>query len=660
MTRELLPVPAFLPLLCPASTLLMDRFVYWIALAIVSTLRVLPLRICFGLGMGLGTIAWAILPGYRRLAKENLSRALRTGNSKFRPTLVTLRHFQRLGANICSSFRVAAMSEAEVRRCATVENIEAVTAALHRGKGVVLMISHIGNWELFAQANFHAAPYPTGTVYQSIRNRYIDDLINGDRRRKGVATFDRKRGLGKALTLLREGGLVAVLVDQHAGPSGIWTPLFNRLCSTSPLAASLAIGTGAAIVPMAVQTVGFAKWKIIAKPEILLDSDDPALITARVNRVLEEQILDSPEDWFWVHARWKVPWPDFLLAQSKRGVYLPDGCNPMTLQKFRILVRSSNWLGDAVMSAPAVRAIKAGRPDAVVTVLSPAKLADFWRAMPEVDDVVEIAPKGNVFGVAWKIRGKFDVAILFPNSARSALEVWLAGIPRRVGYEGHKRAWMLNQIVSEPKKSKKAQRPQHHTARYMRIAEKIGAEPCDIIFPSQPRPVGRIRLGICPGAEYGGAKRWQPVRFRRMMQMVTKQIDCEWTIVGVEKDRQLATEIEEDLRDVECTNLAGKTTLAQLIEVLRGLDVLVSNDTGTMHLAAALGVPVVAIFGSTEPQLTAPLGENQIIIRHQVECSPCFLRECPLDFRCMDSITADEVAQAVLLLTTEKHHLPKV
>jgi len=658
--RELLPVAAFLPLLCPVSTLLMDRFVYWIALAIVSTLRVLPLGVCFGLGAVVGTVAWLILPGYRRLAKENLSKALGTDNPKFRPSLVTLRHFQRLGANICSSFRVAAMSEAEVRRCATVENIEAVTTALHRGKGVVLMISHIGNWELFAQANFHAAPYPTGTVYQSIRNRFIDDLINGDRRRKGVATFDRKRGLSKALTMLREGGLVAVLVDQHAGPSGIWTPLFNRLCSTSPLAASLAIGTGAAIIPMAVQTVGFAKWKIIAKAEIRVDSEDPALITARVNRVLEEQIRDSPEDWFWVHARWKVPWPDFLLAQSKRGVYLPDGCNPMSLQKFRILIRSSNWLGDAVMSAPAVRAIKAARPDTVVTILSPAKLADFWRAMPEVDDVIEIPAKSGVFRVAWKIRGKFDVAILFPNSARSALEVWLAGIPRRVGYEGHKRAWMLNQVVPEPKKSKKVQRPRHHAERYMRIAEKIGATPGELIFPSVPRPAGRIRLGVCPGAEYGGAKRWQPVRFRRMMQTVANQIDCEWTIVGVEKDRVLATEIAEDLRDVKCENLTGKTTLAQLIDVLRGLDVLVSNDTGTMHLAAALGVPVVAIFGSTEPQLTAPLGENQIIIRHQVECSPCFLRECPLDFRCMDSITAEEVTQAVLKLTSHKLSLAQI
>lgn len=605
----------------------------------------------------LGFGAWVILPSYRRLAKQNLSRAFSKSHSRAEISRMTRRHFSRLGANICCAFRVAAMNEEEVRRCADIENLEAVTEALHRGKGVVLMISHIGNWELFAQANFHARPYPTGTVYQSMRNKYVDDLINRDRRRSGVATFDRKRGLGKALTLLREGGLVAVLVDQHAGTSGIWTPLFDTLCSTSPLAASMAIGTGATIVPMAVHTTGFAKWKIIAKPAIHPDSDDVAALTAKVNRALEEQIRDSPEDWFWVHNRWKVPHPDFLLAQSKRGVYLPDTYDPMTLQPFRILIRSSNWLGDAVMSAPAVRAIKNGRPDANVTILTQAKIADFWRAMPEVDDVISIPERAGVFGVAWKIRGKYDVAILFPNSARSALEVWLAGIPRRLGYAGHKRAWMLNQIISEPK-SKKPLRPVHHGARYMRIAEKTGAAATPLTFPAVARPDGSIRLGVVPGAEYGPAKRWQPIRFRRMMQLVSDTIPCSWVILGVKKDRVLADEIADGLSGVDCRNLTGKTSLAELIEILRGLDVLVSNDTGTMHLAAALGVPVVAIFGSTEPMLTAPLGERQIIIRHQVECSPCFLRECPIDFRCMDEVSADEVKDAVLTLTREKHPAP--
>lgn len=616
----------------------------------VSILRLLPLRLCFALGAVLGIGAWAILPRYRRLATQNLHHVF-ASDPRYRGRIgaLTFRHFARLGANLCCSFRVAAMNEAQIRRCAPIENVEILRAALERGKGVVLMISHIGNWELFAQANFYGRPYPMGTVYQAIRNTHIDELINGDRRRLGVATFDRKRDLAKARALLKSGGLVGVLVDQHAGPSGVWMPFFDKLCSTSPLAASLAIGTGAAVIPMAVQTVGFGRWKIITREEIPVDTTDTSDLAYRMNTVLADQIRESPEDWFWVHNRWKTPHPDFLLARSKRGIYLPEGYDPMQLKTFRILIRSSNWLGDAVMSAPAVRAIKNGRPDARVTILCQAKLADFWRAMPEVDDVIAIPSGHGPLRVSLKIRGKFDVAVLFPNSARSALEAWLAGIPRRVGYLGHQRKWMLNQVIPERKKSKKIRRPEHHAARFMRIAEGIGGAAEPLTFPARPMPDGPIRFGICPGAEYGPAKRWHPNRFRRMMQEVSSRVDCEWLVFGVEKDRPLADEILEDLRtDVKVTNLVGKTSLAELITALQSVRALVTNDTGTMHLAAALGVRIVAIFGSTEPMLTAPLGANQRILRHQVECSPCFLRECPIDFRCMDGVNTADVAAAVL------------
>jgi len=451
----------------------------------------------------------------------------------------------------------------------------------------------------------------------------------------------------RAMRLLRDGGLVAVLVDQHAGTSGIWTPLFGALASTSPLAASMALRTGAAIVPMAVFTDGFARWRILANEPIPYDGTRPEQLTADINRALEKQIRLSPADWFWVHNRWKIPHPNFLLAREKRGIHLPPDTDPMSLKPFRILIRSSNWLGDAVMSAAAVRAIKNGRPDARVTILTRDKLADFWRAVPEVDDVIPIDDKIGVFRVAWLLRGRFDVAVLFPNSARSALEVWLAGIRRRVGYSGHQREWMLNQIIREPKK--KSLRPRRHVERHLRIAEKIGAPETTAEPLIRPIPDGPIRIGICPGAEYGPAKQWYPIRYRRVMESVAARIDGAFVIVGVGKDRPLADEIESGFTG-RVENLAGRTSLRELIEELRRMHVLVTNDTGTMHLAAFLGVPVVAIFGSTEPALTGPIGTNHIVIRHQVECSPCFLRECPLDFRCMESVTVDEVANAVLSL----------
>ncbi len=623
----------------------MDRVVYAIVLVVVTTIRALPLKVCFALGWGIGALLWAILPGYRRLARENLQRALGREYSAAALRRLTFRHFTTLGANTCCAFKMTALSNAQIRACTTPENMERLDAAHARDRGVVFIISHIGNWELLAQINFFHPQIKSGTVYQAIRNVRIDDLINRDRRARGVATFDRKRGVTKAVSLLREGGLVGVLVDQHSGDAGVWMPFFDSLASTSPLAASLAIRTGAAVVPCAILTDGFAHWRIAMGEEIVYPANaDTNALTADITRALEAQIRRSPADWFWVHNRWKMPHPDFLLARAKRGLYLPPGTDPMNLRPFRILIRSSNWLGDAVMSSLAVRAIKQGRPDARVTILTRDKLADFWRAIPEVDEVIGVPEDAGVFKVAWRIRGRFDVAVLFPNSARSALEVWLGGIRRRVGYLGHNREWMLNQIILEPKKEL---RPRHHAARYLRMAEKMGAPSIPLSIATAPCPSGPIRIGVCPGAEYGGAKRWYPQRFRRMMQKVSAEIDCTWVIVGVNRDAPIADEILSGFNG-KVENLVGRTSLKELIAEVQGMHTLVTNDTGTMHLAASIGTPVVALFGSTEPLLTRPLGPDHTIIRHQVECSPCFQRECPLDFRCMNAITVDEVAAAVL------------
>jgi len=630
----------------------MDRVVYGIVWVIVTVIRALPIKVCFAFGSGIGALLWAILPGYRRLAKENLERALGREYSPSQVRRLAFRHFVTLGANTCCAFKMAAMSEAQIKACIVAENIPALTRAVEAGQGIVLMISHIGNWELFAQVGFFAR-IKAATIYQAIRNRRIDDLINEDRRAKGVATFDRKRGVTKAISLLREGGLVGVLVDQHSGDAGIWTPFFNSLASTSPLAASLAVGTGATVLPAAVFTEGFARWRIAFSDEIVYEKSDPDALTAAINRALEAQIRRSPADWFWVHNRWKMPHPQFLLARTKRGLYLPADCNPMNLRPFRILIRSSNWLGDAVMSSLAVRAIKQGRPDARVTILTREKLAGFWRSVPEVDDIIAVPEEAGVFKIALRIRNRFDVAVLFPNSSRSGLEVWLAGIRRRVGYIGEKRGWMLNQIIPEPKRE---MRPRHHAARYLRIAEKMGSPSIPLSFPTAPCPEGPIRIGICPGAEYGGAKRWYPARFRKMMDRVASEIDCTFVIVGVNRDLPIVRDV---LRGFEgkVEDLVGETSLSQLIEELRRMQTLVSNDTGTMHLAASLGVPVVALFGSTEPLLTRPLGEDHIILRHQVECSPCYQRECPVDFRCMAAISPEEVGDAVLDMISRRRQL---
>ncbi len=336
-------------------------------------------------------------------------------------------------------------------------------------------LSHLGCWELFAQVfPTHFGYVRLSTVYQSLGNRHIDADVQRKRARAGVELFDRRKGFQHAAVLLRSGGVIGILTDQHAGDHGLWTPFFGRLASTTPLPALLAKRTRAAVIAAAIVTDGPARWRMVFTPRIDAPGDSVAAITAKINGALEEQIRRAPEDWFWVHNRWKTPKPNFLLTNYKRGVYLPENGSATKLQPFRILIRGTNWLGDSVISAAAVRAIKLGRPDAHVTVAAPAKLAPVWKLIPEVDEVLPL-PTDSLLATAKLLRRQqpFDVAILFPNSLRSALEVWLARIPRRVGYRGHHRSWLLNQLVPDRPRLGPIEHQVHH---YLHIARHLGAD----------------------------------------------------------------------------------------------------------------------------------------------------------------------------------------
>ncbi|MEO6871571.1 MAG: lipopolysaccharide heptosyltransferase II, partial [Chthoniobacterales bacterium] len=327
----------------------------------------------------------------------------------------------------------------------------------------------------------------------------------------------------------------------------------------------------------------------------------------------------------------------------KRAVFVPNESTG-ELQPFRILIRASNWLGDSVISIPAVRAIKAGRPDAHVTILAPEKIAAVWRLLPEVDAVLSLGEM-SLPAVCRLLRKqpRFDVGVIFPNSLRSALELWLGGVPRRVGYAGHQRRWLLQQVVAPVERPGP---PVHQVEHYLDIARSLGtmAEPGEIALARSTPASGRF--GLCPGAEYGPAKRWLPERFAE----TAAALGGHWVLFGTAKDAEAGAPIAAALGE-NCTNLIGKTTLEELIDELRKCALLLTNDTGTMHLATLLSVPVVAVFGSTEPTLTGPLGRRSVVVRHQVECSPCFLRECPLDFRCMKAVTAEEVARSAVILS---------
>ena len=649
------------PLSIMASLFLMDRLLYLLALGLVTLIRILPITVCFVAGQFLGLFIWVILPSYRRLSKQNLRIAFGSSMSDRETSLITLKHFVNLGANIVSSIKIPALSEQELRSRLGFDQeqnwIDWVVGAKAGDHGTVAALSHFGNWEINAQIAEFVKPRQAGCVYQALRSPLMDDLVNRDRRSRGVHTFDRKKEMQGAATLLKAGGVVGVLTDQHAGNAGIWMPLFGKLASTSPLAASLAQRTDSLLVQVSVRTVGLARWVIHTSSPVQTEGRGIEEITMDLNHLLEQEVRHSPSDWFWVHNRWKTPHPNFLLKEAKRGVYLPPGTSSGDLQPFRLLVRSPNWLGDACMSAPSIRALKEGRPDIHLTILSPAKLASLWHEIAEVDAVLEIPAKASPLSVAKLIRksGRYDAAFLLPNSIRSALEVWLAGIPRRVGRMIHRGGKLINQRMT----GKHQRHPTiHQSEDLLAIVRQLGGSaPTPRTIRSSgsdcvnKKHVSNMtpRIGICPGAEYGSAKRWPLERYRSVIEHISKDHDITWVIVGTIKDEPFGAELARNFSG-KVENLCGKTTLSELIVELKKFQLLLTNDTGTMHLADLLGIPVVALFGSTEPDLTGPVGVTvppHRILRRKVECNPCYLRECPIDFRCMNELTVEMVTATV-------------
>ncbi|CAA9237787.1 MAG: ADP-heptose--lipooligosaccharide heptosyltransferase II [uncultured Chthoniobacterales bacterium] len=627
---------------------MLDFSIYVLYRAASAIVGLIPLRVLFTAGEFFGFIAWLVSPQYRRLARENLQIAFGREQSARQLSRLTRKHFQRLGSSLLCTVKIGTMPLEKAAKHLTIGNVDVVHNELRAGRPVVFVLSHLGPWELLAQLLARELNYVRlGVVYQQLGNRYIDADVRQKRARAGVELFDRREGFHGAIELLRCGGVMGVLSDQHAGDQGLWTPFFGRLASTSPLPGLLAKRTKAVVISAAVYTSGTAQWRVEFTSHLNEPRDSVESITAKANVALAEQISVAPEDWFWVHNRWKTPKPNFLLQRYKRGVYLPPETST-TLKPFRILIRGTNWLGDSVISVPAVRAIKSGRPDAHVTVAAPEKLAAVWKLVPEVDEVLPL-PASSPLGVARLLRSReaFDVAVLFPKSLRSALEVWLAGIPRRVGFAGHHRRALLNQVVPDLPRNGPIQ---HQVHEYLHIARHLGADVASATLPPIASRNGnddQLVLGLCPGAEYGPAKRWLPERFAEVAARVAGERAVQWVLFGTAADAE-SGKIIADALGARCDNRIGRTTLDELTAELRRCRLLLTNDTGTMHLATLLGVPVVAVFGSTEHRLTGPLGDRNVVVRHHVECSPCFLRKCPIDFRCMHAVTSDEVVAQVL------------
>jgi len=333
----------------------------------------------------------------------------------------------------------------------------------------------------------------------------------------------------------------------------------------------------------------------------------------------------------------------------------------------RLVLRSPNWLGDAVLALPAMAAVRRHYPDAHLTVAAVPSVAALFREESGVraDRVIEL-PDGTNSVIGALEGGAFDAGLLFPNSFRSAWQLARAGVGERWGFAASGRGWLLTRRVRRPGRGEAV-----HQADYYRALVRGLDMPCDDAAPaigasaaSVERAAALLRqrgvadgarlLGFAPGAAYGAAKQWPPDRAAEVIARVTAATDVVCVVVGASHDRTAARAIESWLRAnapaalARTIDLVGRTSLGALVGVAARCEAFVTNDSGAMHIAAALGRPVVAIFGPTDERATGPLGPDRDVLAAPVFCRPCQLRDCPIDHRCMKRISVDQVFAATI------------
>ncbi len=328
------------------------------------------------------------------------------------------------------------------------------------------------------------------------------------------------------------------------------------------------------------------------------------------------------------------------------------------------------------MSLPALHVLRERFPSARISILARPSVAALYDREPLCDEVMlyEAPRTWKGVGERWSVardlrRRRFDCAILFQNAFDAAALTWLARIPVRIGYSRDARGCLLTHSVPVPSVY---EAPRHQRFYYLELLKRANlidgyAPEAFVKLSGAPtaaqkgqeqlleRGLTGCVIGVSPGAAYGSAKRWLPERFAEAALQIAEKRGTSIAIFGSNDEISICDVVYERVRraGVLCGNFAGATTLGQFIDLAAACKVYLTNDSGPMHIASALGVPTVAIFGATDDAATGPTGPHTRVVREPVKCSPCLLRECPIDHRCMMGVSADRVAQAAFTLLEE-------
>ncbi|MCF7669286.1 MAG: hypothetical protein K9N48_05875, partial [Verrucomicrobia bacterium] len=576
----------------------------------------MPLMCVAVIGRFIGFVVYFLDARHRRVAFKNVTQCFGQRMTPGELRGLVRENFKRIGENFACGAKTAMMRQSDLEDCFRIEGFEKLPrgGSVSSPKHVVVAVGHFGNFEMYAHAGSFLEGYQMVTTYRAFRQEFLNKLLLDLRERSGCMFFERRtasRDLREVMN--RSPVILGLLADQNAGGRGVRSTFFGRECSTTAAPAVFALRYQCPLVTAVCYRTSLGKWTIEVGDEIPIRENgrprDVADIMADVNGEFEKAIMRDPANWFWVHNRWKSRGRKKGVRNERKG----RGDNEDGVE--RILIRGVNWLGDAVMTMPALMRLRAAFPEARISIMTPMKLVDLWSKHPAVDAVIPVSRADGVFLTAGRLRQeRFDWGLVFPSSIRSALELKLGGVRKRIGYKAGIRDLLLTERVERPSKLIKMRKRSageirrliraygtvdgngippdaHHMFQYLGLVAAVGG----VDQPMAPRiyledaellaagemlnsigkgRVNGVLIGIIPGAEYGPAKRWPLERFAAACIGISRFVDCTFVITGAAGDVELAEQLERDLtsgsgvipaqadaRRMRVINLAGRTSL---------------------------------------------------------------------------------------------------
>ena len=598
----------------------------------------------------LGDAIFAGMRARRRLILANLHHAFPE-----RPA----RWHRRIGRASCRrmvetallSLATPYLAERRIRRMATLgASVTAMSRDLaERPHPVVFGTAHLALWEAQTWLRWLSpVPLPEfGIIFRPLDNRAANEFVTSTREKFGMRMLSRKEGFVEALALLRANACVGVLFDQNAGMQGALTLCFDRVCSTTELPGLLAVKFGAEVRTFYPRRTGF--WRVTFESDPVAHDGTTEGVTLALNRWLEDALRHDEAlcaSWLWAHDRWRnqdMPSRRFRLEAKRNflGAELRARGTATLPRRTRIWVRLPNWLGDVMMALPLLRALRASRPDAEITLVAKPQVLALLRAWELADAYHPLPPRGiRSWWHFFRLRRAYiDVWVLFTNSLRGDLEAWVAGARQRFGLvrPGKPRP-LLSHRYEVPRSFDERTHHQlelwtdffHHfglpggpDTRPVAAARDTAGDATSNLSASpdatkQAPKFGAGAIGLIPGSENNPEKRWPVVRWRELIAALP---DERFVVFGTANDLPIANAVATGFGH-RVENAAGKTDLLAFAERLSTCRLLITNDTGGMHLANALGVPLIAVFGPTNPVRTGPVFSAPTRIIQPPNCPP--------------------------------------